>query len=185
MRGPNTKPSEQLAQKQAGWGEEQMGYMREDRVRRDLLTQPAIDFYTSLVSGDQKAMNLALAPIKTQTADFYKQARENVMNTAPRGAGQEFALAQLPITAASTEASSLYPLVSGGFDKLANIGSGYGSFSLAELGGGLRAGEGAGQTYGNVMNAQAQKKAATMGFLGDLAGAAGSMGASALMPKKA
>lgn len=188
-RGPQTKPSEQISQAQQNLATTQADVMKStlaeseaDRARRDTLTQPAVDFYTAMASGDQSKMTAAAGPILTQISQQQKAAKENIYNTAPRGAAQELALAQLPISAAGQTASAMGGAYTSSFDKLANLGSGYGSFSLAELGAGMRSGEaagsslaGAGQTQGNIMSAQAAKKAATMDFLGQAAGAGGSI----------
>lgn len=160
---------EELAQGQYGWSKEQMDWAKEDRAKRDLYTQPAVDFYQRLTSGDPRAMGLALAPIKQQTAAGYKTARENVYGTTPRGAGQEFALAQLPIQAATAEAAGTYGAVSGGYEKLANIGSGYGNYALAETGAAATFSGLAGQSEADRLKIEALKRGQTLGFLGDLA----------------
>ncbi len=179
MSGPKTKPSEQLAQWQMGVGKEAVGWSEADRAKRDALLQPAIDFYTGAAKGGPQLF-ASMAPAVTQFSQGEKAAKERIMSEVPRGAGQEFALSQLPIQTSTAVGQTMGQTYLGAFDKLAGLGSGYGSFSLAELGGGLRAGEGAGQTQNTVMQAQAAKKAATMGFLGDMAKAAGGVGAAAV-----
>jgi hypothetical protein len=192
--GPDTKPSEKIAQqettlagKQGQVMDTELARSGEDRERALKLIQPATDFYSGITSGDQSKITAAAAPIFTKIADESSAARERIYSEVPRGAGQDFALAQVEQHKANTAAGAVGNVFQGAFDKLAGIGEGMGQFSLQELGAALRGGEGAsqslfgaGQTRGQVMQAQAAKKQATMGFLGDVVKAGGSMASAGI-----
>ncbi len=173
MGGPKTKPSEQLASWQQAVGKEAVGWSEADRAKREALLQPPIDFWTGAAKGGPQLF-ASMAPAVTQFSQGEKAAKERIMNEVPRGAGQEFALSQLPIQTSTAVGQTMGQAYLGAFDKLAGLGTEYGQFSLSELGGGLRAGEGAGQTYGTVMQAQAKKQETKVRFWGDMAKMAGS-----------
>ena len=119
-----------------------------------------------------------------QITQQYSGAKQNILDTTPKGAAQDFALMQLPEQQANATASLLGGEVNQGMNTLlglgqnaqgalGNISSGLGGLSMQQLGAGLTA---SGQESGvnqSIMNAQAQQKATTMGFLGQLAGAGG------------
>lgn len=205
MGGPKIQPSQNLANQQVGVSQEELALAREDRARRDQLIQPAVDVYKSqidlqnpaidflkrLTSGDSSAVTTAAAPILSQITRQFQGAEESVYSNAPRGAARDFALSQIPVQQADSTAQALSAPITGAYstllnlgqsatDKLANVASGFGSFSLQEVGAGLRAQEGAAGTLNNVMQAQAARKAATMGFLGNLAQAGGIAAGGAL-----
>ena len=148
------------------------------------LQQPAIQFAQELASGDPSKVTQAAGPQLSQIAQQYAGAKQNILDTTPKGAAQDFALMQAPQQQANTTASLLGGEVNQGMNTLlglgqnaqsaeGNIASGLGGLSMQQLGAGLTAGGQASQTNQSVMQAQAQQKATTMGFLGQLAGAAG------------
>ena len=102
------------------------------------------------------------------------------MNTVPAGAGRDYALAQAQLGEGSQNAGLLNQLYTGALQSNAALGSQALGAGLQEQGATLSAASGAtsaygasNQAYGNIQQVQAQKKAATMGFLGSLAGGAG------------
>lgn len=144
-----------------------------DKARMDKLIQPAIDFNTALASGDrEKSLAVAAPAIRTIT-DGYRAAKDNIINTVPAGPARDFALASLERDRTTSTTDAITQPFLSSFDKLANIGSGVGSFSLQELGAGIRSGEGAGLSFGDIAKTGAAQKQSTMGFFGSLAQAAG------------
>lgn len=148
------------------------------------LQQPAIQFAQGLASGNPADVTKAAGPQLSQIAQQYAGAKQSVLDTTPKGAAQDFSLMQLPQQQANTTANLLGGEVNAGMNTLlglgqnaqgalGNISSGLGGLSMQQLGAGLTAGGQASQTNQSVMNAQAQQKATTMGFLGQLAGAGG------------
>jgi hypothetical protein len=148
------------------------------------LEKPAIDYYSNLVnsanSGNYNALVRSAGPVLGNITQQQQSAKENIYSNAPAGAGRDYALAMLPQNTAGQVSSALNSSYTTGLNTLAQLGAGYGSVGLQEAGAGLSGLSGASQTQGSVMNAQAQTKASTMGFLGSLAGAGGQAGAAAL-----
>ena len=198
MGGPNLQPTQQLGQQQqqlfgqqVGLSQQQLGQMQgilqpliSQYTQQEALQQPAINMMTGLTSGDPNKVVEAAAPIISPITQQFAQAKENIQDTAPRGAAKDFALQQLPIQQSTAVAGAETGAIQSAFQTelgigqgaqgaLGNIASGLGGLSLQELGAGLTAGGQAGTEFSNIMQAQNQQKAATMGFLGSLAGAAG------------
>lgn len=162
----NAITSEQLAIEQ-----QQVDASNQDRAQRLALMDPAIQFNKALTSGDRATAMAALAPALAPIDAATKANKEAIWESAP-GAARDVALQQNDAAGRTAVASTESNSFLSAFDKLANIGSGIGSFSLSEIGAGISAGSAASQSNQAVMNAQAQQKASTMGFLGSLAGAA-------------
>ncbi len=198
MGGPNLQPQQQLSQaQQALMGQEvgasnaatsQMYSILNPLIAtyqgQEQLQQPAIAFAQGLASGNPAQVAEAAGPQLSQISQQYAGAKQSILDTTPAGAAQDFAMMQLPQQQANQVASTLGGEVTQGMNTLlglgqgaqgalGNIASGLGGFSMQELGAGLTASGQASQTNQSVMNAQAQQKATTMGFLGSLAGAAG------------
>lgn len=148
------------------------------------LQQPAISFAQGLASGNPNTVAEAAGPQLSQISQQFAGAKQNIQDTTPKGAAQDFSLMQLPEQQANAVAGTLGGEVNQGMNTLlglgqgaqgalGNIASGLGGLSMQQLGAGLTA---SGQESGvnqSIMNAQAQQKATTMSFLGSLAGAAG------------
>ena len=152
--------------------------------KQQQLQQPAIQFAQGLASGDPSKVTQAAGPQLALEAQQFAGAKQNILDTTPKGAGQDFALMQLPEQQANATAGMLGSEVNTGMNTLlglgqnaqsaeGNIASGLGGLSMQQLGAGLTAGGQASQTNQSVMNAQAQQKATMMSFIGSLAGAAG------------
>ena len=152
--------------------------------QQEQLQQPAIQFAQGLASGNPADVTKAAGPQLAQISQQYAGAKQNILDTTPKGAAQDFSMMQLPQQQANATASLLGGEVNQGMNTLlglgqnaqgalGNISSGLGGLSMQQLGAGLTA---SGQESGvnqSIMNAQAQQKATTMGFLGQLAGAGG------------
>ncbi len=198
MGGPNLSAQQSLgAEQQALLGQEVgasqgtlgqmqsiLGPLVQTYEQQQQLQQPAIQFAQGLASGNPADVTKAAAPQLSQIAQQYAGAKQNILDTTPKGAAQDFALMQLPQQQANTTAGLLGGEVNAGMNTLlglgqgaqgalGNIASGLGGLSMQQLGAGLTSGQGASQTNQSVMNAQAQQKANTMNFLGSLSGAAG------------
>lgn len=174
MSGPSKQLQQQQidsANKSDALAQQQFTSSQADKARMDTLQQPAIDYNKALASGDKTAIMKAAAQPIGQITRANNTANANILNTLPPGAARDVALAQQTREAPSQIAQFVNSQTLAAPDKLANIGSGIGAFSLQELGGGLRANEDATSGRNQVLNQQAQGKAATLGFLGSLAGA--------------
>lgn len=163
------------ADQQAAVSREWLDFAKQDRAKGEALSQPATDRYTAIASGDKKALLQTTAPEIGAIDASYKAAKEAIMNSVPAGPAREFALAQLEVQRPAAKATYLNTAYTSAFDKLAGIGSEKSSFALNELGGGLRSSEAASNTQSAVLNADVQSRAATLGFLGSLAGMTGNI----------
>lgn len=165
--------SESITQQQLDLAKEQQKNAEQDRAQRIELTQPAIDFNKAIASGDKQSMMTAIAPMLAQITGAGKAAKENIFEGTAPGAARDVSLASVDRGVQSDIAGTVNNTFLGSLDKLANIGSGVGSFSLNEIGAALSGFGGAAGTNRDIMQAESAKKASTMGFLGNLAGAAG------------
>lgn len=172
--GPSTQPSRDIEQQQVNLSnrlvnlaESQYGQQQENQA-------PLVGFLKNLISGDQGTTMTAAAPVLGNISKGYQQAKDTIFQSTAPGAARDFALTQLPIQENSARESALNSLILNAYPTLANIGNTQGNQALQLFGGGTSNLSGASSTANNVMQAQAASKASTMGFLGQLAGAAAS-----------
>lgn len=118
--------------------------------------QPAVDYWTKVASGDRAAMSEAMAPQSEQLAKWLQQSKETVMTSVPRGAARDYALAQLPMQAATQAAKSLGEARQQAFSVLPEI-----SKTLADQGITIRGQDVSAllQKYGYDVNAMVQLRA--------------------------
>ena len=185
--GPSTQPSQQISQQQVGLSQQQIDIAKQQNElaaqnyqRMLTLEQPAISYNQALASGDTTAMFKAAAPTLSTISSQAEAAKSSIYDTVAPGAARDFALSQLPIATRTAEAGALTSAQQQSYNALANLGAGFGGLNLQEVGAALSGLGGAGtslsgasQTQQSIMGAQAQAKSSTMGFLGQLAGAAG------------
>lgn len=173
-----------LSQEQIQLGRDVFGQSQQELQRSHTLQQPLIDFYQGILdagkTGDYSSIISAGGVPLKQTAQGAETAKANIMNSVPEGAGRDYALANLERGKQDSISSIINQIYMGAAPALANIGSGAAQVGLQELGGSISSLggassslSGASSSYGNIANQQAQGKATTMGFLGNLAGAAG------------
>lgn len=175
MSGPsssNINTQNQIAQQQLQIAQTENTQSQADKAQMEALIKPATDFYTS-VTTDKQSNLAASAPQVAAITTGQKQAKEQIYNDVPAGPGRDVALAQNDQAAAGQVAATKNVTYTSALDKLANIGSGLGSFSLQELGGGLNAFSGAATTNNSVIQQQQQSKASSLGLIGSLAGGVG------------
>ena len=175
MGGPKLEPTKGIATWEEQTGREQVGFAGAERAKGLALQEPLIKRATALSSGDPAAVLQAAAPLITPLTKGYGAAKENIFSAIAPGGARESALAGLEREKATGIAGALGGAAWEAPKELAGLGAGLQAFSLQELGAGLSSGQLAQQGYSNVMQAESAKKAATMGFLGDLVGAAGGM----------
>lgn len=180
MGGPSSSDKAQErsdSAQQAKIGQEYADMAKSELHKQNELQQPAIDYYKGIIdagnSGDySKLITAAGVPISNITQQG-EQAKEQIYNNIPAGAGRDAALAQLHTGKAGSIASTLNQIYTSAFPQLSNLGTQAGQTGLQETGASLRGLEGSANTTNTVMQADAQSKASTMGFLGALAGGAG------------
>lgn len=144
-----------------------------DITRRNALEQPAIDFNTLLSSGDPAVAMRAVAPIISQISGGAERAKASIFDLIAPGAARDNALAETARGANTDIASATSGAILSAPDKLANLGAGFGASGLQEIGAAISAGGAASNSNAANINADSERKATTMGFLGSLAGAGG------------
>ena len=176
--GPSNEDKDQskaIRERELATSREYLDYAKQSRKESRELLKPAIDIYGKRASGDPEQVMSGISTIVGEQDAQYKAARENIERSLPPGPAKNSAIAKLERERAGASGRLIVSSIDTAIDKLANIGSGIGSFALNEAGAGIRSVEGAAQTQSAILQTEAQGKAATMGFLGDLAGAGGSI----------
>ncbi len=175
MGGPSKndyKRSEDITTSQVNLGKDQLAFAKQDRDQMQAAIKPALDFNKG-VTTDQKSLLIAMAPLLSQITRGAAASKESVYDAVPRGPARDLALAEVERGKNDSIAATKNNTFMTALDKLANIGSGLGSFSLQETGAGL-SGLSAGMNSNNsLMQAKAAKKAAAMAPLTALAGGVG------------
>lgn len=69
--------------------------------------QPAVDYWTKLLSGDPKAMDEAVAPEASKVSDLYRGASNTASGSMPRGGFRSATMANLPFQQAK-DVGNLY-----------------------------------------------------------------------------
>ena len=141
--------------------------------------QTAEKYYQTLASGNPQAIYQAIAPAATQVSAASDAAKKNIEATMPRGGEKLLAMEQADIAKSSQIGNLITQSYTSSFPALANLGGQGVGLSINQMSNAIAALGGASNTYGNVAQEQSAGKAATMGFLGSLAGAGGEIGAAA------
>lgn len=170
-----------LARRQTAIAEQQQANAQQTRGVVFPGLQVAEDYYRKLSSGDPLEIGRLLGPSTNIARTAATAAKDNIDLTMPRGGEKTLAKEQADIQTAGItgqNANKAYTQSFGSLAQLANQGIG---LSINEIANAISANSSAGTQYGNVGKEQAAGKASTMGFLGSLAGAGGSIGAAAMM----
>lgn len=163
------------ANQQTAIAQEQARNSDLDRAARDKAQAPAISLYTALTSGDPNKSMTAAAPLLAPISQAYQSSKDSIFNNIAPGAGRDAALAGLNIQKNAQTAGIFSSTTASAYDKLANLGSGLGAFSLQDIGASLNAFGGAGTGYNDVQKQKTADKASTLGFLGQAVGAGASV----------
>lgn len=177
---------------QTGYGQQQAGlstgYNQQSQAMLghfNDLNAPSINYYKAITSGNPAAALSAVAPQIGNVAQQTQQSMANIGNIVPEGAGRDYAMAQAQLGQGAQNASLLnnaFTSALQGEQGLAGQALGGGlqeqGATLSALAGATSSLGASNQAYNNIDQAQAQRKSATMGFLGDLVGAGGAIGAA-------
>jgi len=137
------------------------------------LMKPAQDYWGAMASGDYDKMIQASAPALANLTKQFTQARGNIMDTVPSGAGRAFGLASLERDRAGQSAALINKGYTDSFGNLATLGQQQAGIGLQQLGAGLNSSNSAAQQNASIQQVQQQQKASQLGLIGSLAGAAG------------
>lgn len=180
MGGPSSqekKAQRDTSQQQLQIGQQYAGMAKSELNRMNELQQPTVDFYSGIIKaaqgGDYGGLITAAGPTVSNITQQAENAKENIYNTVPAGAGRDYALAAAKSGTAGNISGTLNQLFLSAFPQLSQIGGQAGQVGLNEAGAALSGLSGGAQTNQAMMNQEAQQKASTMGFFGSLAGAAG------------
>ena len=141
------------------------------------LTQ-AESYYGKLASGSPQALATANAPAIAGITQATGAAEKSIVQDNPRGGQTNLALEQAKLSQGAQIGNLTTQSYTNAFPSLASLGGQNVSQGTAATGVGLQGMQGAASQYGNLMNINAQDKASSLGFFGDLAGA-GAEGAGA------
>jgi hypothetical protein len=139
--------------------------------------QTAENYYASLATGDPTKIMSAIGPAVSQIGSQTSQAKTQIKESTPRGGAQDLALAEADISKAGQVGNLETQAYTGSFPALASLFQGGAGISVSQVANAIASAQGASQTTANIGQEQAQGKATTMGFLGSLAGAAGTAAA--------
>lgn len=128
--------------------------------------QMAESYYNSLASGNPTAIASAVGPSVSQIAGNTAATKQQILQTTPRGGEQNLALEQADISKASQVGNLETSAYTSSFPALASLASSGMGISVNELANALSG-------YQSIGQEQSAGKASTMGFLGSLAGGAG------------
>jgi hypothetical protein len=126
--------------------------------------------YTKLASGDPNAISTEVGPGTQKIAEEFDSAKQSISETTPRGGARDLALQEADISKAGAIGNVTNQAYEGAFPALAALsGKGVG-LSINEMSNAIAAFGGASNTAANLANQQEAGKAATLGFIGSLAG---------------
>lgn len=168
-----------LAKQQNATSQEYLKMAQGELAKRNDLQQPLVDYYKRLTSGNPSERMTAVAPALADQAKAAQGAR-GAIEDMPRGAGREYALAQLPMQQYAQGADMLNKAYTSAFPGLAGVGTESGQVGLQQAGAGMRGAESASNTNQSVIAAQQQQKASQLGMIGSIAGLGGSIATGGL-----
>jgi len=168
--------NEQLAQSQQSFAERLANEASARTAKMDTLQAPGLNFAKMAVDDPTKTMQVAMSPLSNVTRS-QAAAKQNIFDSVPEGAARDFALSGVARDAPAQKAEVLNNTWLQNLQMLLAAGGEQGNFGLQQYGASTRYGEGANASNSVAMNAATQRKAATMGALGQAAGMAGQMAA--------
>lgn len=180
----NLNTSQGLVGTSASQGADLFNFATQALGKRDTLMQPYIKQQQDLASGVNGAAAVNAASLPLGSLQAQKAAtKQQIMNTIPPGATRDYALAEADRNATSSTYDFIRSATLQAPQNLANVGQTEGQIGLSAAGAGQSglntALSGSNNLYGTGLQAKltqdqidAQRRAATLSFLGSLAGTA-------------
>lgn len=137
-------------------------------------------YYGKLAGGDPNALARANAPAIQGITQATNSAKQNIVQNNSRGGERNLALEQADLSKGAQIGNLTTQSYTNAFPSLAQLGGQNVAQGTAATNAGTGALNMASNQYGNLLNINAQDKAATMGFLGSLAGGAAQVGAAGI-----
>ena len=180
MGGPSTNNQQQIENQQVAVSQQALAQQNQQYAQQQALEAPAVSFYQGLINGQPGLASSAAAPMISQITAGQNAAIENIKNNVPQGAGQQFALSQIPIQENSQISSTLNNVVNSAYPTLANLGAGFGANAIQDLGATISGFGNASNTGNSILQAQNQAKESSLGIFGSLLGLGGELGGAAI-----
>ena len=155
----------------------------QELAQRKQLRQPFIDQQTAFASGDRKAIINAASPAFSQINAASQQNRSNIQNNVT-GAERDFLLNENDRDKTNSTYSYIAQLFGGAPQNLAALGSENAQVGLAQGNAGMSAFGQSANLGNNLIQQENQRRQATLGFVGNLFGVAGSLAGGGLFGKK-
>lgn len=134
---------------------------------------PLENFTRSILGGNQQATNQVLAPALTNISDNAAQTKQHIYDSTGPGVGRDVLLGENQRNTGGQIAQLKNQAFLQSFPELASLSGGETSAGLGLTGAGVTSLGNAATSTGTVLNSKVQQKSATLGALGNLAGAAG------------
>lgn len=175
--GSTQNSQQQIAQQQQATSQQYLQLAQQEFGQATALEQPAVNYYEGIVNAASSGnygniLTAAGLPI-SQISQAGQSSQANIMNQVAPGAARDYALAANARATPTAEAQAVNQIYTSAFPALAQLGAGNAQLGVAQSSAGISSSNSAANTYGQVAQEQSQSKASTLGFLGNLAGAAG------------
>ena len=168
-----------LAQEQTAAGQQSQARSAQTYATTFPWLQTAGNYYNTLATGSPTALSTAVAPVAENVAQTTNAAENQLRTLYPRGGAQDTAIANLEATKTGTIGQATNQAYTSAFSSLAALsGQGMG-LSVNEMANAIAGLGQSSATLGALGNEQAAGKAATLGFVGSLAGSGAEMAAMA------
>lgn len=141
----------------------------------------AQSYYDKLASGDPNAISTAIGPAASGIAQGTQATIGNIRATAPPGGQEQLAEQEAKISGTGQIGNLITQAYTSAFPAEASLGQGGVGLSINEVANAIAGFQGAGTTVAQLGQEQAAGKAATLGFMGSLAGAGGEVGSAAIL----
>ena len=135
--------------------------------------QTAESYYQQLASGNPQQISAAVGPAVGQINAASQSAVQNIQQNMPRGGAEQLAVANVEQQRAGQIGNLSTQAYTSSFPALASLSQGGIGLSANQIANAISAGSAGSQSNAQLMNAQVQGKGNTLGFLGSLAGGAG------------
>jgi len=174
----DTKAIQQVAQQQLATGQQQN---QEGNTLFNLGLpglESAQSYYQKLASGDPNALARANAPAVQAITQQTDAAKKNIQQDSPRGGQTNLALQEADINKGAQISNLTTQSYNNAFGSEASLGGQNVSQGNAATNTGINATNSAASQYSNLLNINAEQKAANMGFFGSLFGDAATLGSA-------
>jgi len=173
MGGVNTDPIAKIANTQSSMADQYKAWGGEDKATSQAMLSQPIARINKLMAGDRSTMADAALPAMSGIESQYKQGRESIYSGVPKGSMQDMALKGAELWKSNAVSSAINAPFTNSFGQAFQLGSALTGQSLGAASGALSGQELAAGAQSDIMNAQAKKKADTLGFVGQMANVAG------------